>query len=130
MSDFQRAFHSYKSVINGDNPVISVSTHEYKKFKSAIIVGSALIPVLLKNEVYKTAIRITKSNRKAAVIPVSAGLFSVGIPLCGLVGWSAVQAWTLIKRMYFATYLGTICYFIDDPNHRIYRSSRIMRNLF
>ena len=97
MSDFQRAFHAYKSVINGDNPVISVSTHEYKKFKSAIVVGSALIPVLLKNEVYKTAIRITKSNRKAAVIPVSAGLFSVGIPMCGLVGWSAVQAWTLIK---------------------------------
>jgi hypothetical protein len=89
-SDCSRAAFAYRSVINGQNPVISVSTHEYKKIKAAVVVGSALLPILLKNEVYKAAIRLTKSNRRAAVIPAAAVIFGSTIPACGFVGWSAV----------------------------------------
>jgi hypothetical protein len=89
-SDLSRAFFAYKSVLNGQNPVISISTHEYKKAKAAVIVGSGLLPVLLKSEVYKAAIRLTNSNKKLPVLAASSVMFGVGIPLCGFAGWCLV----------------------------------------
>ena len=129
----RRARFAYWSVMTGANPVIGTSQHQYQRFKNWLLYLSAALPVLFHNSILKSAVRLTRSNRLLLVLPVfpiqaTAGLYAVAIPASVTTMFLGIQGWSTMRSMYFASYLATIAFCIDDPNHRIYKTSKIMRN--
>lgn len=55
-------------------------------------------------------------------------MFGVLIPTGVVTAYGIIQLWSRMRCMYFASYLATLAFWIDDPTHRIYRESKIMRN--
>mmetsp|Transcript_3696 Transcript_3696/g.7909 ORF Transcript_3696/g.7909 Transcript_3696/m.7909 type:complete len:145 (+) Transcript_3696:25-459(+) len=125
---FLRAGYAYKSVLTGINPVISASAHDYPKFKAFLIYLGAFTPVLFKNTIIQKSIAFTRSNKRWVVIPTVAACYSVLIPAGASIAYLTILSYSCIRSMYFASYLATLAFFIDDPNHRAYRESKIMRN--
>lgn len=130
---FLRAGYAYSSVMTGVNPVISGSAHDYPKFKAFVVYLGAFSPVLFKNSIVQRSIALTRSNKRWVVIPVKprqtvAAFYSVLIPAGGLSAYLLVLGYSCVRSMYFASYLATLAFCVDDPNHRVYRESKIMRN--
>lgn len=127
-SKLGRAFYAYASVLKGTNQVIGGSSHEYKKLKASLLYLGGFSPLFFKNFMTKKAVQLTRSNKRLVVIPALLGMYSIAIP-GGVIGmYLVIQAWGGLRSMYFASYLATLAFLIDDPNHRIYKESKIMRN--
>ena len=125
---FLRAGYAYFSVLSGENAVISASTHEYKKFKGFLLYVGGFAPILLNKYFIRRVVEITKSNRKVVVMPIVGvtHILATGFGVLGMLG--AIHLWKALRSMYFASYLSTLAFIIDDPHHRIYKESKIMRN--
>lgn len=128
-----RSHFAYKSVLTGANPVIGTSNHQYRKLKNWLLWLSTAVPILCHNSLLKSAIRLTHSNRRIVVIPVPAtqtliALYTAAVPASVSCTYICIQTWTTLRSFYFASYLATLAFCIDDPNHRIYKTSKLMRN--
>ncbi|CAG9311485.1 unnamed protein product [Blepharisma stoltei] len=128
LSRFRRSRYAYWSVLTGKNPVIGTSTHEYKKLKAFLIYVGGFSPLVFKSLFIQKAVELTRSNKKLIIIPTLIAMYSIAIPSGALIMYFLIQAWSGLRSMYFASYLGTLAFIIDDPNHRIYKESKIMRN--
>ena len=125
---FMRAGHAYWSVLTGENPVISTSTHQYTKFKSFLLYVGGFAPLLLRSYFVRRAVELTRSNRKIVIVPTVGLMLSLAIPAGVLSTYFAIEAWRGLRSLYFASYVATLTFLIDDPHHRIYKQSKIMRN--
>jgi hypothetical protein len=108
--------------------VISSSTHEYKKFKSFLIYLGFFLPVTLNKYYLRKIVEITGSTRKFIVVPLVGATHVVTSLGGGLAAYSGLQVWSVLRSMYFASYLATLAFCVDDPHDKIYKQSKIMRN--
>ena len=125
---FLRAGYAYYSVLSGINPVIGVSTHEYNKFKSFLLYVSGFAPIMLNKYFIRRAVETTRSNRRIVIMPIVA-ITHITASCFGVLSMlAAIHTYKTLRSVYFASYLATLAFFIDDPHHKIYRDSKIMRN--
>lgn len=127
-SRFLRAGYAYYSVLSGENAVISASAHEYGKFKGFLLYVGGFAPLTLNKYFIRRAVEITRSNRKFIIVPLVGVTHIVTSGLGVITMLGAIHLWRGLRSMYFASYLATLAFLIDDPYHKIYKESKIMRN--
>jgi hypothetical protein len=125
---FSRAGYAYYSVLSGENVVIAASTHEYGKFKGFLLYVAGFVPITLNRYYIRRVVEVTGSNRRAVVMPL-VGITHVFASAAGVgTMLGCIHLWKIVRSMYFASYLATLAFVIDDPHHKIYKESKIMRN--
>jgi hypothetical protein len=125
---FMRSFYAYYTVLSGENTVISASTHEYKKFKAFLLYSAGFAPIMLNKYFIRRAVEITRTNRKLIVVPLVGVTHLIASGLGILSMLAGIHLWQGLRSMYFASYLATLAFIIDDPHHKVYKDSKIMRN--
>lgn len=125
---FRRAGYAYYSVLSGENIVISASTHEYNKFKSFLVYVGIFAPIMLNKYYLRKVVEISGSKNKLFVVPMVATVHLATSALGGLTVMGGIHIWKALRSMYFASYLATLVFIIDDPHDKIYKQSKIMRN--
>lgn len=123
-----RAGFAYYSVISGENAVIGASTHEYKKFKSFLLYVGGFAPITLNKYFIRKAVELSKSNRKLIIFPLVCLTHIATSTLGVLTMLASIHLWKALRSVYFASYLATLAFIIEDPHHKIYKDSKIMRN--
>ena len=125
---FYRAGYAYYSVLSGENVIIAASTHEYNKFKGFLLYVGGFMPLTLNKYYIRRLVEVTRSNRKLVIVPLL-GLTHILTSSTGVISMLAcIHTWKQLRSMYFASYLGTLAFLIEDPHHKIYKESKIMRN--
>lgn len=127
-SRFLRAGYAYYSVISGENVIISLSTHEYNKFKSFLVYVGMFAPITLNKYYLRKIVEITRIKSKLFVLPAIVGVHAATSALGGISALGIIHVWKKLRSMYFASYLATLAFIIDDPQDKVYKQSKIMRN--
>lgn len=125
---FLRGSFAYFSVMKGHNIVIASSTHEYKKFKSFLIYLGLFLPVTLNKYYIRKVVEISGSKRKILVVPLVGMTHILTSAAGGLSAYLGLQVWGVLRSIYFASYLATLAFCVDDPHDKVYKQSKIMRN--
>lgn len=130
LARFYRAGYVYQSIITGRNVVISVSTHDYNMLKSFMIYLGIFVPITLNKYYLRKVVEISKSTNMRFIVPAVGAVHVVTSALGGSIAFGAINIWKVLRRMYFASYMATLVFLIDDPKDKVYQQSKIMRNTF